>query len=585
MKKNSLQFELSLKISIFFILCIIGVSSVVILTMSNRYNKTIIENINSNMENVANSVDYYFKDVKTPLVMMARNNNIVKAMKNYQNMDNREKLENNNALEEFVQNITTFKPFINDIIIVGTDGYVYNIYNSNQDKFMKKFDFTESVYLREAKEGDIRLYYLGQHSTEYYTDQSPEGAVYSVVLPVRSGKQKVGYIICDIKASVINQIMESNLKENKSKIIIEDKAGNILYEEGNSSISLQDMKEGDKKGGARNIFEILFSNNSYVTRVDSDVTGWTYTYAEPYANFNGFVKQIFLFNVGIILIGLTVIIFFSRQLTRQVLRPLKNIAFMIQEMKINQGTEKSGIFHLKGQNVNVMSIEIERMIQRMDRLINDNYVYELNAKDAQIEVLVNQLSPHFLYNTLQLIEFQSNTDHKENVSRIIHGLSYILRYSINNIRTVRLQEEIIYIRYYLDIYSLRYRDKLSYQVTIEPGADDAIIPKMVLEPVVGNCLKHGFAGVFCNARVQIRVFRQEDGLLIQIEDNGRGMAEEKLAKLRNRLLNTAVLEEHIGLNNVNSIIRLRYGGTYGITVDSQKGEYTVVTIKMPFLLE
>ncbi len=123
MKKYSLQFELILKISIGFILLIIILSSSIVMFTSGQYNRIIMENIHGSMENAVNSIDYYFEDVKTPMVMLARNKNIREAMKNYTNMSNREKLNSTNAVEDFVQNITTFKSFINDIIIVGSQGF------------------------------------------------------------------------------------------------------------------------------------------------------------------------------------------------------------------------------------------------------------------------------------------------------------------------------------------------------------------------------------------------------------------------------------------------------------------------------
>ena len=151
MKKYSLQFELILKISIGFILLIIILSSSIVMFTSGQYNRIIMENIHGSMENAVNSIDYYFEDVKTPMVMLARNKNIREAMKNYTNMSNREKLNSTNAVEDFVQNITTFKSFINDIIIVGSQGFKYNIYNENADKFLRDFDFTGEDYFRKIQ--------------------------------------------------------------------------------------------------------------------------------------------------------------------------------------------------------------------------------------------------------------------------------------------------------------------------------------------------------------------------------------------------------------------------------------------------
>ena len=190
MKKSSLQFELSLKISLFFIMIMLAVSSGTIAYLSNRYNKIIIDDMNSNLVNAVNTIDYYFDDVKTPMVMISRNSSIQKVLKNYQGMTNREKLDTVNQLEDFVQNITTFKSFINDIIVVGVNGYLYNIYRESPDKYIGDYDFLNSKYLADSSAGPVRLTYTGQHPTDYYMS-SVLSEVYSVVLPIRSGQKRI----------------------------------------------------------------------------------------------------------------------------------------------------------------------------------------------------------------------------------------------------------------------------------------------------------------------------------------------------------------------------------------------------------
>lgn len=587
MKRNSLQFELGLKISILFIVFIFAITSGIMIYMSNEYNKIIVDNMKDNMEKTVEAVDYYFEDVKTPIVMLARNDDILRAVRNYQNMTNKEKLMTANGLEDFVQNITTFKPFINDIIIVGYNGYRYNLYHRNQDKYLNDFNFIESSYLKKLHAGEVRLYYLGQHPTEYYLHENTREDVYSVILPIKSGKTKKGYVICDIQAEILNNILEERLLNEKSKLLILDEQMRTIYEAGNTQITQEELllqrsntkDEYEKK----NLWEILFQGGNYVMQVQSEMTGWTYVYAEPYNNFNGFIKKIFLVNILVIFLGIAVILFLSKELSAQILKPLKNIAFMIREMKINEGLGNSEKYYAGSQNVNELGLEIERMIGKMDKLINDNYVYKLKEKDTRLQILINQLSPHFLYNTLQLIEYQSYSDNKGNVARIIEGLSYILRYAMNSQNTVCLKEEITYIRHYLNIYSLRYQEKLSYEINIKEELLSARVPKMLLEPLVGNSLKHGFAGCFDNAVIRIKIVREEEKLHLCVWDNGKGIGEEALCRLQESLKKTEVLEEHIGLNNTNSIIRLRYGEKYGITVRSTEKEFTEVTVKMPLL--
>ena len=179
MKKRSLQFELTGKISIGLIIVTILVSSAIILLETIQYNNIILDSAYKNMSGTVDTIDYYFEDVKTPMVMLARNDSVVKAMEHYSDMTNREKLETNNTLKEFVKNIASFKSFISDIIILGNEGFQYNVYSNDQSKFLKKVDFSALPYFDKVNEERRRLYYIGEHETDYY--QADNMRVYSVV--------------------------------------------------------------------------------------------------------------------------------------------------------------------------------------------------------------------------------------------------------------------------------------------------------------------------------------------------------------------------------------------------------------------
>ncbi len=579
MRKRSLQFELIKKISIGLIILTILVSSAIIMLETIQYNNVILDSVYKNMSNTVDTIDYHFEDVKTPMVMLARNDSVVKAMEHYSSMTNREKLETNNALKEFVQNIASFKSFISDILIIGVQGFQYNVYSNDQSKFLNKINVADFPYFDKVKEGDRRLYYIGEHGTDYY--QSENMRVYSVVLPVYKAQKHIGYIVCDIDAAIINDSLRKNVEGNSAKIIVCDELGDLIFEQGNERISSDKIRNTDKKSnGSMSFLELLFSRGELVIEVKSEKTGWTYIYAEPYANFNRFGKFIFLFDIVVILFGLIAITFFSEQLTRQILTPLKNIIYMIQDMQINQGTEGVAVSCQNMQNVNELSIQIEHMIQRMDKLIRDNYLYELKRKDLQIQILTHQLSPHFLYNTLQLIDYQSFVNRQENVSRLIGQLSYILRYSMSGKKMVTLREELEYVRAYLDIYQLRYEDKLNCR--IEEGSEaNPAVPRMILEPIVENCIKHGFSKGMTGARILITVEEEAEDVVVSIRDNGKGMSGEALDKLWGQMEAEQQMEEHIGLRHVHSILKLCFGSEYGIEIDSEEEQFTEVRVRVP----
>ena len=583
---SRVRFDLKSKIILFFVAFTLGMSAVIIVYMSDQYNRIILENINQNNKKMVESVDYYFEDVKTPMVMIARSDIVRTAMKDYNNLDTAQQVDILNGLNDFVKNIATFKEFISDIIIIGSDGYSYNIYNSDTGKYLKEYDFLNSEYLEEARSGNIRLYYLGEHPTDYYIHSEEDSMVYSVVLPVKQSKRIIGYVMCDIYADVIDEILQQNGESGKSSMVVFDDRENVIYEQGTakSKKNIKTRIVRDTGAADPDLLKILFSDDDYITCDRSEVTGWTYAYAEPYSSFNEFVKKIIITGAVALMIGIGIIILFLRQLSGEVLTPLKNIAAMIRDMKVNQGSGELPSYRSSGKSIGELSVEIEKMIQRTDALVNRVYVSELKAKDAQIQVMASQLSPHFLYNTLQLIEYQSQKNQQENVTKIICGLSYILRYSINNTKSeVRLKEETAYVEAYLEIYSLRLQGQLSCEILLDPAVEDCLVPKMLLQPLAENCIRHGFAGRRKDLKIKISVYGQEGVLAAEVWDNGNGISEEELLELREKFRYPKVVSEHIGLNNINSIIKIKYGEQYGVELGSEKGRYTLVTLRLPMI--
>ena len=583
MKSGSIRFNLVFRISILFIAIILASSSVIVLYMTERYNKTILENMDYKIDNIVHNVDYYFDDVKTPMTMLARNKTVAKSITKYYDLSNRGKLDVLTELDSFVQNIETFKEFIADIIIVGNNGFVYNIYDENADKYLKDYDFLNSDYLEEAVSGKIQLYYYGEHTPDYYLENYENRKVYSVILPIRNGRDKKGYVICDLDAEIINKSFVNLLDNNESKVAILNGKGDIIFEDGSEKIEESEMQKYDNRK-KHNIFEVLFEHGNYLTYVKSAVTGWTYVYAETYDNFNGLMKQIFYFTAALILLGELSIIFISRQISYKILKPMRDIAFSIKEMQVNNEEFSGDIGKRINQgNIHELSIEIEKMLHQMDRLISENYMYALKMKESQIQMLEDQLSPHFLYNTLQLIEYQCYHGTNENVSTIIGALSNILRYSLSKEKETTLEAELNYIQSYLRIYALRFENELYYDIRTESVYGNIKMPKMILEPLVNNCIKHGFLDLDKSKqkKIIIAVNLKETYWEIAVEDNGKGIVPEQLKEMNEHLQENQTVDGHIGLYSVNSILKLRYGIVYGVTVQSKEGYFTKVSLKLP----
>ncbi len=239
------------------------------------------------------------------------------------------------------------------------------------------------------------------------------------------------------------------------------------------------------------------------------------------------------------------------------------------ELKIDSHDE----FQIIAQSYNKMLADIKNLIEQ-------NKEETKRSMLAEVKQLESQFNPHFLYNTLETIRCMVKLSPQQ-VDRIIVNLSALLRYSIDNaIKTVTLGEDLEHTKNYLEILKYRFNQKFDYEIHIEEEALDCIVPKLLIQPIIENAVKHGFEGKdHLTVRIKARFFGEQ--LIIVIYDDGVGMSEDKVDRIRAMLKDDANDTVNIGLYNVNRRIRLMYGKAYGLDIMSEKCAGTTIRISIP----
>jgi len=194
---------------------------------------------------------------------------------------------------------------------------------------------------------------------------------------------------------------------------------------------------------------------------------------------------------------------------------------------------------------------------------------------ARIEALSNRINPHFLFNTLTSISSLVRTQ-PDTARMLITKLSGLLRRLMRSTdHFVTLREELESIDQYLDIEAVRFGPQLRVVKEISPDTLDVIVPSMLLQPIIENSIKHGLARKVGGGRITIRTTRRGDRSLIQVDDDGLGMTEERLKE---------ALEGGIGLSNVNERLRTIYGAACTLKLSSVTGHGTSVSVEIPDLV-
>ena len=224
---------------------------------------------------------------------------------------------------------------------------------------------------------------------------------------------------------------------------------------------------------------------------------------------------------------------------------------------------------------------IQKQMKMVDRIVRSPQYMDLNKRQAQYLALQNQINPHFLYNTLDSIIWMAEGKKYEDVVLMTASLARLLRQSISNEdETVLIGQEIQYVKSYLTIQKMRYKDKLEFEINVDPSINSVHIVKLVLQPIVENAIYHGLKYKESKGMLTVNGYQKDGNAVIEIADDGVGMDEETLNR---------IFEKHkvnyrsngVGVYNVQRRLSMYYGKEYGLSYKSEKGKGTTVTVVIP----
>lgn len=271
-------------------------------------------------------------------------------------------------------------------------------------------------------------------------------------------------------------------------------------------------------------------------------------------------------------------LFFIWIISRLLTQPMENLVGQIQEVgvdEINRKVDAKGYREIEniGDNFN-------RMIDRIQNLINDNYLISLNEKNARIEALQSQINPHFIFNTLDTINWKTMFLDIPDVTRMITCLGDMLRYTTYQYgKDVTVKQEVGQIENYIYIQKIRYDYSFTESMEIDENTLAVNIPCLIIQPLVENAIVHGLKNREENGELRIQIHKSEGFLHISVRDNGIGMDAETITKVYQD--SEDEIKESIGLNNVNKRLCLIYGLDQGMEIVSEVGAFTEIAMCIP----
>ncbi len=337
---------------------------------------------------------------------------------------------------------------------------------------------------------------------------------------------------------------------------------------------------------SKNTYDIVSYNGemSFVSVKKSGYSGWYFVYMLSSVDILSNVYNINKIYIAVLLFIVILAVITGYGFTNAISRPLAKLA---DTMKVVEGGDYSAVSDINPHGglfsiteVVQLSNNFTRMIKEIDHLINEGYVKQLTILEMRYKILQQQINPHFLYNTLDTINWKAINNGDKDISIMVRSLSGILRGSIKGADIITVREDMEFVEDYIAIQSIRFEERLKFTVDMIEGAYSCRIPRLTLQPIVENCIIHNLEKHSGICEILVVSAISEGLLAISIEDNGHGVDPQHIEMVLSGRAEAA--NSSIGLKNINERIRITFGEQYGIHVENRQPSGTKVTVLLPY---
>ena len=393
-----------------------------------------------------------------------------------------------------------------------------------------------------------------------------------------SNTRCIGIVSLFIKKTAIRSCLDNQHIDENQMIVLLDQSNRLIISNKDVSAELEEAirtLEPDQSDAP-----VLLNGTQYlVASVECEKTGWQLLSLTPR---RAVIKELNL--TWQLLIPLLVLPFACVALTNFFSnRLLNNMEPMLRTMdEIKDGNLTVRVPSIGDSTFDLFGTSLNETLDKYEQLLKFSNHQETLLTISRLKVLRGQLSPHFLYNILDGVNWMLLENEQYETSRIITDLGYILRYSINETSdTVPLHEEIEVIRRYLSISQTRFESRLNYTIEVEPELENYRIPRFLLQPIVENAVIHGVEKQATSSMLEVRCYVHGDQTIIDISNDGPGIPDEVKERIRKSFHNPEVISTHIGLKNVYERIRLYYGSAYGLSMLDMEPRGTIIRLQLP----
>ncbi|WP_117160825.1 sensor histidine kinase [Paraliobacillus sp. X-1268] len=554
--------------------------------------RVLEEQVNNNTLQLINKVnetlEFHINNMQSITYFIAANKDIQQFLN--QNQEEVIYKVNEYDMTDYLRNFTTLSPEVAGLLVINSEGdYISNELYAPSEK-----NLTDEYWYQEAVDNKGIFKIIGKPkgrsitSLVNYKNDEVISVVRAIVDPYTQKVQ--GVILIDLKVRVIAETVRDIRLGKTGYLMVIDDQNNTIYQPNDPLIeSIPDHWLEEKNTGT--FSKIIEGQKLQFIFNKSPFANWTTIGVFPAEETIFEIREIRFYLVFFVFIlmlfGIPVSYFLSNSIS-------KPISELMRFMRKAEGGNLAVRYHEnRHDEIGLLGRSFNKMLVQMNHLMFLTKRHERQKREAEFRSLQANINPHFLYNTLDTIQWMARKRKADDVAEVVESLAKLFRIGLSKGRhKITLSEEIEHIESYLMIQQIRYREKLNYQIQIGENYRSLYVLKFILQPIVENAIYHGIKERRGLGHITVTVNAKEEKLSIIIQDDGVGMSELQLEEMRQALSEAIIRTENqeenrdkkgYGMLNVQARILLTFGEEYGIYIDSKTGVGTRVEITLPIL--
>ncbi|QUI24806.1 histidine kinase [Vallitalea pronyensis] len=560
--------KLQYKYFVLFFALFVIVSIGITLTISYLTNIILVKNYKKMNEEslnfVVRTVDKEVEQLISSINAITSNSVVIKRIQtNYRFAKPEDILNDDHNVSNTIASMSTYNLFrtIQAVYMKGINGEVY------QYGFGTEFDednkVEERIYGEDFK--DNKLKFLGVERTYYRLNENAYVMKFAQKMYNNLG-ENIGWIYFEMNESFFADLFVNEKLNQHTKLYLIDHNNKIMYSNDNyikgMIFQMNPLDGVYTERGLKNFQWKLISETprDYISK-DSELT----------------VRVTIITAIVSIILEM----FFVFIITRELVKPIKRLTNGMKEVR--NGNLDIQIHTTSQDEIGELTDSFNEMTRDIKTYLQRRIEDEKAIKDAEYQALQAQINPHFMYNSLNTLRWLATLQEADNIVDVIDSL-WTLLHNTSHIQDqfVNLKKEIEIIDAYCTIQQVRYRGKFDIEYNIEDEHYNIVVPKYILQPIVENAIFHGIGPKKALGLIEVKTYTMDHDLYIEVMDDGVGMDEKTISQIMQS--NTTATNKrlnNIGVNNVNDRLKLLYGESYGLVINSELGLKTTVTIKIP----